>query len=438
MRLHLMPYRFLVFFISAFILFCLISCDEANSQTQMIVKAKVAQISDIALESDEDYQEYLSFFEEVYQIMESNYYHPIPREAYERFIEKFDTKIYSQLKGENKSNDYIRWRSAAFMIDFFKPEEDIFSAFYPPKPAKEYEETVLGKRIDLGIEGGLIDQGFQTIYVEPRSDAYKNGLRKDDIILKIDERDVVDLKAEEITKLLTPLENTTVTITYLDFKNKIKREINVISQEYFKQTVFMARVEVPHIYCLEIRRFNRKTAEDVFRFLKFMREQGPIKGLILDFRGNPGGPPLAAREISSFFLTPGEDFAYFQKRGQPKASLDVPKIPQSYHYDGPMVILVNEKSGSSSELFSGILQRRGRAILMGQNSAGQVFLKSMFHFDDESMLLLVTARGHHPDGKPFSFQGLIPDRYIREEEDIDIIKYAATYLYYMNNREKFL
>jgi len=156
--------------------------------------------------------------------------------------------------------------------------------------------------------------------------------------------------------------------------------------------------------------------------------------LILDLRGNPGGPPLAAREIASFFLPGGGEFAYFQKRDQPKASLDVPVIPDQYKYDGPMAILVDEGSGSSAELFSGILQRRHRAVLLGKNTAGQVFLKSMFPFEDESMLLLVTARGHHPDGAVFSFSGLTPDRLVEEGESVDLIQTASIYLVVTSNK----
>jgi len=111
--------------------------------------------------------------------------------------------------------------------------------------------------------------------------------------------------------------------------------------------------------------------------------------------------------------------------------LDVPTIPQSLHYDGPMVILINKKSGSAAELFSGILQRRGRAALIGTNSAGQVMLKSMFHFQDKSMVLLITARGHHSDGKVFSFDGLVPNKSISENEEKDLVHYAAAYLYYV-------
>ena len=135
---------------------------------------------------------------------------------------------------------------------------------------------------------------------------------------------------------------------------------------------------------------------------------------------------MAAQEISGFFLPPNEEFAYFQKKDRPKAILNVPELPELDRYKGDIVILIDKKSGSAAELFSGIMKKRGRAFLMGNNTAGQVFLKSMFYFSDGSMALLVTARGHHPDGEIFSYDGVVPDEKI--EDSKDLIQQAAKYL----------
>jgi carboxyl-terminal processing protease len=383
-------------------------------------------------QKSKSYGEYMKLFEDVYKTMQENYYQDVSRESFDRFIEKFNTKIYAQLKGEKKSDDYVRWRSAAFLVDHLKSSEDVFSAFYPPEPAKEYEETALGIQQDLGIEGDVTDAGFKVSRVEPRSDAYVQGLREQNIITGIDESTIIGFEKEKILELLMPLINTKVRISYLDHLDQRQKMIEVLSKEYFKQSIFMEPTRVPWIYKVELQHFNRMTGEDLFRLMQFYRQQGPILGLIIDLRKNPGGPPLAAREISSMFLKGGDNFAYFQKNNQAPSMLDVPVIPEQYRYDGPMVILVDHGSGSASELFAGVMQRRGRAVLMGVNSAGQVMLKSMFHFDDKSMLLLVTARGHHTDGVVFSFGGLIPDRYVDESQDADINEYAIKYLMYMN------
>lgn len=358
--------------------------------------------------------------------MDKNYYYPVSRAKYEKFLQIFDKKIYIQLKLSGKSNDYIRWRSAAYLVDAMKSPEDIFSSFMPPKFAEKYEKEALGKKIDLGIEGKLTDQGFLLSKVEIRSDAYEQGLREKDIVFKIDGVDVKTLTDERIGELLTPLENAKVRLDYRDALVNKTHTIFAVSKEYFKQLIWEVPVDVPGVSCLRLEHFNRMTGEDMSRLLSDIRARGD-QHLILDLRGNPGGPPLAAQEISAYFLEPKEPLTYFKWKNKPPAKLDVPEIPEKDRYRGDIAILVNEKSGSASELFTGIMQWRGRAVVMGKNTAGQVFLKSMFDFDDKSMLLLVTARGHRPDGEVFSFKGITPN-VAGPEPDVDLVHYAAKYL----------
>ncbi len=379
-----------------------------------------------------DYREYVDFFKEVYQTIDKNYYYGVTRQDFSKFIFKFNTRIYGKLQDSGKSRDYIKWRSAAYLMEDLKDSEDIFSAFMPPTAAATYEKTALGKRVDLGIEGTLGPEGYFVSFVEIRADAYEKGLRKNDIILAINDTLVTTLSQQDVRDLLVPLEGETVVLRYFDDSKQAETTLEAVSREYFKQGVFMVPVDVPGVYCVELQKFNRTTGEDMTRFMSTILEEGGT-GLIIDLRGNPGGPPLAAREISAFFLPPEEDFAYFQRKNRPKSTLDVPQIPEEFHYKGDIVILVNESSGSASELFTGILQRRGRATVMGTNTAGQVLLKSMFHFKDKSMVLLVTARGFHPDGTVFSFDGITPDEKITGEEP-DLIAYAADYLIRLRKR----
>ncbi len=425
--------------ITSLIICLLLSNSWAASNLEKDKEKKSSQKSKSAIKaakkSKNFYQEYIDFYEHIYKTMDENYYQGVSRDVFNEFIKDFDSKIFPQLKEERKSEDYVKWRGADILIKRLKSEEDIFSGFYPPQPAQEYKQTAYAVRIDLGIEGDLTPDGFKVSQVEPRSDAYTQGLRIGNLILKIDGQDLRSLKQEDVNTLLNPVKDSKVAINYLDTTENRERNITVISQEYIKQTVFIHPVPIEGVFCLEIRRFSQKTFEDLIRYMDFIRRDSRMIGLIIDLRGNPGGPPLAAREISSLFLPSGKNLAYFQRKGHRMDILDVPPLPPKYHYDGPMVILVNEGSGSSSELFAGSLQRQGRAILMGTNSAGQVMLKSPFTLDDGSMILLVTARGYYPDGGVFSFSGLIPNKYIKEEEHIDPVSYAAKYLWYINHKK---
>ncbi len=374
-----------------------------------------------------DYKEYAAFFEKVYKTFEDNYYLEPDRKIFDDFLVKFKTKIYAQLSGEGKSDDYVKWRSAWYLVDSLKSKEDRFSQFYPPKPAEKFQKEALGQNVDLGIEGNKSDVGFIVTRMEPRSDAYEKGLRENDLLTAIDGLDLKKLTQEDIVKKLTPLVNTKVKLTYLEHDTKAAKAIDVVSKEYFKQEVFLRPVDVPGVFALEIVHFNRTTAEDLFRYLQFIEQQNP-RGLVIDLRGNPGGPPLAAREIASMFLKGGDELVYFQKRGQPRADLDIPSIPAQYQYKGPIVILVNQDSGSCSELFAGIMQYYKRAVIFGTNTAGQMLLKSMFPMEDGSMVALVVARGYYPNGIPYSFSGVVPDQVINDAPKEGLINLAAAYM----------
>ncbi len=94
-------------------------------------------------------------------------------------------------------------------------------------------------------------------------------------------------------------------MTYLSNETKQQKTIEAVSKEYFKQTVFLHPVPVEGVFCLEVPKFNRMTGEDMDHFLQLIEAQNP-KGLVLDLRGNPGGPPLAASgNFRPFFLKAG-------------------------------------------------------------------------------------------------------------------------------------
>jgi len=360
----------------------------------------------------------------VYKTFEDNYYIPPDRKLYDHFIQKFNSNIYAQLKGEGKSDDYVRWRSSWYLVDSLRSKDDRFTQFYPPKPAVKFQHEALGEKIDLGIEGKKNDIGYLVTRMEPRSDAYDKGLRENDLILQIDGMGVRVMSQDVIDGKLTPLVNTHVKLSYLSDETKERKTIDVVSREYFKQTVFLHPVPVDGVFCLEVPKFDRMTGEDMEHFLRLIESQN-AKGLVLDLRGNPGGPPLAAMEISGFFLKGGDEFAYFQKRNAPKADLTVPEFDPSEQFAGPIIILVDADTGSAAELFTGIMQFRGRAVVLGVNTAGQILLKSMFPMGDGSSIALVTARTHYPDGSVFGFDGITPNKIINDAPKDGLINLAA-------------
>jgi carboxyl-terminal processing protease len=103
--------------------------------------------------------------------------------------------------------------------------------------------------------------------------------------------------------------------------------------------------------------------------------------LVVDLRGNPGGSALMVRNVAAQFFPAGAKVAYgrsITRDGRPVTLafdwIEIVKLEQALEgtgtYAGPVVVLVNEGSGSGSELFAGILQTQGRAKIVGRTSCG--------------------------------------------------------------------
>jgi carboxyl-terminal processing protease len=361
------------------------------------------------------YKPYLDFLGKVYQQLKNNYYYPVPKIAYDNFVEKYKESVLEKIPPIDKRINQIAYRGAGLLVMQLRHPDDTFTNFIPPEKAKEYSKKVYGRRHDIGITGKLIKEGYLIEKVEKRSDSYKKGIRPQQLIIKIDGKDVLKINKDEIDKKLSPELGEKVKLAVKDKnKNKIV-EYTIISKKYFKETIEIIPTKTPKVYCLKIESFNKKTAEDLKSYVQDFKQQG-MELLILDIRENPGGPPLAIHRISGIFLPPEKKLVYYKKRNKPLFGLTSPT--SKIKYDGPLVILINQKSGSSSELLAGILKEYKRAQIIGKNpTAGFSFLKGTSKFKDDSMLIMVTGFAYLFNGKKLGMEGIKPTYTAPEEID---------------------
>ncbi|MFH1768843.1 MAG: S41 family peptidase, partial [Candidatus Omnitrophota bacterium] len=188
----------------------------------------------------------------------------------------------------------------------------------------------------------------------------------------------------------------------------------------------------PGIYCLKIKSFNKKTADDLEDYIISFNQEA-INLLILDLRNNPGGPPLAVRQLSGMFMPEHTKLVYYEKKNTPEFGITTPS--SGTHYKGTMIILINKNSGSACEILAAAFKRYKRAILMGKEpTAGQAFLKSTFKLKDGSMLAMITGSTYLFDGTPISMGGIKPDYLI--PQDIDDVLGFTIYQFQRGQKPK--
>lgn len=159
---------------------------------------------------------------------------------------------------------------------------------------------------------------------------------------------------------------------------------------------------------VKVKSFNQDTSHALARALANARREyaGPLDGVILDLRGNPGGLLDQAVEVADAFLDKGE---IVETRGRHPHSLQRFLASGDDLTEGaPLIVLVNGSSASGSEVVAAALQDQGRAVLIGTNSYGKGTVQTVMRLPNSGELTLTWSRLHAPSGYILHGLGVMP------------------------------
>lgn len=201
-----------------------------------------------------------------------------------------------------------------------------------------------------------------------------------------------------------------------DLDRKVK--LDVLDEHDTPRTVLVGRRELPAGLALTFQS-RRLTPEigyikfdiffaDVFeKFKAALDEFRDTRGLIIDLRGNPGGAGQLASSIAGLLNGSDGSLGAFQYRFQ-KQVLGFPGSgDKAYH--GKVVVLVDELSGSTSEVFVGGLQEAKRITVIGTGTAGAVLPSLQSALPTGGVLQYVIANFATPRGVVLEGRGITPD-----------------------------
>ncbi len=154
----------------------------------------------------------------------------------------------------------------------------------------------------------------------------------------------------------------------------------------------------PRIGYIRLMEFGRKTAEEMRTALEGI--QGDVDSLILDLRDNPGGLLDAAVEVCDLFI--GREALIVQVRRRDNSISDrrFATSKTGFPESTPLVVLVNDRSASASEIVAACLQDHHRAVIVGQQTFGKGTVQDLISLEpNKSMLRLTTASYWRPSGK---------------------------------------
>src|ERR1044072_1262141 len=143
--------------------------------------------------------------------------------------------------------------------------------------------------------------------------------------------------------------------------------------------------------------FGENTDRDLKHALHELAPKG-MKRLLLDIRGNPGGPLDQAIKVSNEFLPRGKMIVYTRGRIA-NSDQDYRATEESEFTDIPIVMLANRNSASASEIVTGALQDHDRAYVVGETTFGKALVQSIYRISGDAGLALTTAHYYTPSGR---------------------------------------
>ncbi len=329
---------------------------------------------------------------------------------------------------------------------------DPHSAYLDEKAFKELREQTVGRFGGLGIEVGRedgVDDGSGFIKVVSPIEgtpAFRAGIKPGDLIVKIDDQTVKGLKLNDAVMKLrgSPGSKVTLTIARKDVGTPIV--VPLVREEIKIQSVRAKAVEPGYGY-LRISQFQDPTVGDLAAKITELYKNGPLKGLVLDLRNNPGGVLPGAIGVSAAFLP--KDSLIVSTRGQiPESQGKFLATRDEYQRGGedllgnlpagirdvPMVVLVNGGSASASEIVAGALQDYKRAKTFGKGSVQTILPLPP---ERKTGIKLTISRYYTPNGRSIQATGIVPDYIVDDTAEGNIFAFPreADLEHHLNNTE---
>jgi carboxyl-terminal processing protease len=313
---------------------------------------------------------------------------------YSKNIEIF-TALYKEL-GTTYVDEIEPGQLMKTGIDAMLKSLDPYTNFFSEYQAEEALMERQGQYGGVGCRITLRDHYPTVDHIEEGYAFDIADVRLGDQITLINGINLKDKSTEELLTLVRGAPNTRFQLT-------LQRNGKTLDKTITRMAIKTASVSYSGLYqgniaYVKLEEFEQNACDEIEKSLKAMMEKTTLQGVILDLRDNGGGLLAEAVKIVGLFV--GENKSVVTLKGQnvtgPKNWFTPNKalLPTT-----PLVVLINERSASASEVVSGSLQDMDRAVVMGQTSFGKGLVQNYVSLPYRTQMKLTTAKYYTPSGR---------------------------------------
>jgi len=285
--------------------------------------------------------------------------------------------------------------------------EDRFSSYLTPSEAKLFERGLEGKFEGVGLNVEKDKRGLAVLKVFDGSPAERAGIHAGELITAVDGRSIAGLDARAATSRIKGPPGTKVELEVLAPRSGKERRL----------TVERAEIDVPVAESRMVERDGQKLGVVTLFSFGQSGTHGELRqqvdrlldrgagGIVLDLRGNGGGLLREAVLVASIFI---EDGPIVSTRGRTKPEKEFEAVGDAIPGDVPVVVLVDGGSASASEIVTGALRDRDRAVVAGTRTFGKGVFQELQPLSNGGVLDLTVGRYYLPSGENISNKGIKP------------------------------
>lgn len=338
---------------------------------------------------------------------------------------------HDYLSREGKIEELLRYIEAKYVdkvdrdklvdeaIQKLMSQLDPHSSYIPASELEEVNEQLDGKFNGIGVEFLIVKDTAVVVTPMSGGPSEEAGILPGDKIIKVGDSLVVGetLTNQGIVGLLRGEEGSKVQLSVLRSGSKKLRQYTITRDEIPVKSVDAAYMISDRVGYIRVNRFTAQTDKEFLESMRVLSEQGHMKDLVLDLRGNPGGyMQMATNMLSQLFPNKGNLLVYTQGRASHRAEFN--STGRVFYPLDKIAVLIDEGSASASEIVAGAIQDNDRGVIVGRRSFGKGLVQEQYQLSDGSALRLTIARYYTPSGrsiqKPYDHGGEAYDQDLEE------------------------
>ncbi|OUX36903.1 MAG: hypothetical protein CBE33_04510 [Candidatus Pelagibacter sp. TMED273] len=330
---------------------------------------------------------------------------------------------------ETFTNNYVDTLDKTELIklsfDGMFKEVDPYTKLYIGSSKDRLEIMTKGKYGGIGMQIGLIQDTLTVLMPYEDSPSYSEGIQSGDQILMIDTISTIGLTSSESSELIRGELDSKLKLKIRRPSNNKEIFFELIRSNIIVKDVPFWQVNDDGVGYIRIKKFSKNTAKDFRSGLSEILKNSNTKGLIIDLRGNTGGLLSNALNILDQLVPKGESLLKTKGRIDKANRNFKAKFSTKLPKDFPMVVLIDNRSASASEIVSGTLQDLDLALVLGTSSFGKGLVQRIFNVNDSISLKVTTSKYYTPSGRLIQKKDYLDNDVLTDGlEDIDSTFYT--------------